>query len=89
MQAVGVFLDAADPAALRTSITALQTAYDTTFKNRLAALQAAITVFDNDKTAMLTSCGTLKAAPADFGVMKTAVDQVQTSLAGVTWTSAV
>ncbi|WIA38305.1 hypothetical protein OEZ86_001645 [Tetradesmus obliquus] len=89
LTAVGVFLDAADPATLRTSITALQTAYDTTFKNRLAALRAAITVFGNDKTAMIASCGTLKAAPADLGVMKTAVDQVQTSLAGVTWTSAV
>jgi hypothetical protein len=85
MQAVGVFLDAADPANLRASITALQTAYDTTFKNRLTALQAAITVFRADNAAMATRCTTLESAPTDLGNMKTDLNTVQTSLAAITW----
>jgi hypothetical protein len=88
VQAVGVFLDAADPAALRASITALQTAYDTTFKGRLTALQAAITVFGTDDTDMATRCDTLMAAPTTLDAMKTVVNSVQTSLAAITWTAA-
>jgi hypothetical protein len=83
-----VFLDAANPSALRTSITALQTAYDTTFKGRLTTLQAAITVFGTDNTDMQTRCDTLMAAPTTLDAMKTVVNSVQTSLAGVTWTNA-
>ncbi|KAF6262984.1 hypothetical protein COO60DRAFT_530774 [Scenedesmus sp. NREL 46B-D3] len=88
LTAVGVFLDAADPANLRASITALQTAYDTTFKGQLAALQAAITVFRTDNTDMETRCNALMAAPTSLDSMRTVANSAQTSLAGVTWTSA-
>lgn len=80
-----MFLDAADPANLRASITALQTAYDTTFKNRLTAMRNAITAFSADSAAMIPYLDTLEAAPTDLDNMKTDINTVQTSMAPINW----
>jgi hypothetical protein len=89
VQEVGNFGGSDVPAKLRASITELQTAYDTTFKARLAALKAAITAFTTtDKPALDAHCTVLGQAQSHLMAMLNDVTAVQNSLAGIPdWSS--
>jgi chromosome condensin MukBEF complex kleisin-like MukF subunit len=88
-QDVGDFWGSNVPANLRASVTELQTAYDTTFKARLAALKTAITVFTTaDKPAMDAHCTVLEQAQSHLWAMQDDLTAVQDSLTGIPdWSS--
>jgi hypothetical protein len=89
VQGVGDIWGSSVPAKLRASITELQTAYDTTFKARLAALKTAITVFTTtDKPVLDDHCTVLGQAQSQLMAMQNDVTAVQNSLAGIPdWSS--